>query len=584
MSRLMLFFGGELRMGDEFTATYIGGQNRPIIVDHDISLTMLKERVMGVLRINPSTTTVSLTCRLRHNGGHCATPVNDEEVCEFMLLEARIDPVVVYVEAKPNNHGDVAGPSTEIQIEPSLFLMLPSIRTKRKYFSLHEDDIDNNDEDSYKTMDSGSSDTGDSSSQPDTELQETMYNYTNNENIGDEFIQEHARRNVAGLQSMDANNNFEDTFRTTEEWDGNEHCDPPIINIVSSTEATIPSEVYEGQIFHNKEDLQAAINGWSIAQNVQHIMPIIKQQLDMKPKEIIARMESKFEMKISYMKAWDARRKAIEAIFGSYEESYRSVLRFMEVLRMSQPGTVYNVDLVGGSRFKAIFWAFSPSINGWQHCRPVLSLDGTFLLGKYCGTLLAAVGIDVNGGLFPLAFAIVESESNDSWVWFLRNLHNLVEVVKERQNLCIISDKHAGLVRGCHEIFPQAVHRHCLRHLRENFKKFLRRQGIVDVEGLCNNMYLAGSTEDSASFTRMMEHIKNAKQEAYDWLIQRDVSKWSLLFDNGCRYSIMTTNASECFNGVLKRARGLPIQGLVMSIYYNLVSLFMRRSIKLISG
>ncbi|KAI0497022.1 hypothetical protein KFK09_023350 [Dendrobium nobile] len=326
MSRLMLFFGGELRMGDEFTATYIGGQNRPIIVDHDISLAMLKERVMGVLRINPSTTTVSLTCRLRHNGGHCATPVNDEEVCEFMLLEARIDPVVVYVEAKPNNHGDVAGPSTEIQIEPSLFLMLPSIRTNEN-ISLHEDDIDNNVEDSYKTMDSGSSDTGDNSSQPDTELQETMYNYTNNENIGDEFIQEHARRNAAGLQSMDANNNFEDTFRTTEEWDGNEHCDPPIINIVSSTEATIPSEVYEGQIFHNKEDLQAAING---------------------------------------------------------------------------------------SRFKAIFWAFGPSINGWQHCRPVLSLDGTFLLGKYRGTLLAAVGIDANGGLFPLAFAIVESESNDS--------------------------------------------------------------------------------------------------------------------------------------------------------------------------
>ncbi|XP_028550863.1 uncharacterized protein LOC114579675 [Dendrobium catenatum] len=75
-----------------------------------------------------------------------------------------------------------------------------------------------------------------------------------------------------------------------------------------------------------------------------------------------------------------------------------------------------------------------------------------------------------------------------------------------------------------------------------------------------------------------MEHIKNAKQEAYDCLIQRDVSKWSLLFDNGCRYSIMTTNASECFNGVLKCARGLPIQGLVMSIYYNLVSLFMRCS------
>ncbi|KAI0488319.1 hypothetical protein KFK09_006713 [Dendrobium nobile] len=115
MSRLLLFYGGELRIGDEFTATYIGGQNRPIIVDYDISLTMLKERIMRALRINPTTTTVSLTCRLRSNGGHCATQVTDDEVCEFMLLEARVDPVIVYVEAEQINYGDVAGPSTEVQ-------------------------------------------------------------------------------------------------------------------------------------------------------------------------------------------------------------------------------------------------------------------------------------------------------------------------------------------------------------------------------------------------------------------------------------------------------------------------------------
>ncbi|PKU62146.1 hypothetical protein MA16_Dca028324 [Dendrobium catenatum] len=42
----------------------------------------------------------------------------------------------------------------------------------------------------------------------------------------------------------------------------------------------------------------------------------------------------------------------------------------------------------------------------------------------------------------------------------------------------------------------------------------------------------------------------------------------------------MTTNASECFNDILRRARGLPIQGLIMSIYYNLVSLFLKRTSK----
>ncbi|PKU67608.1 hypothetical protein MA16_Dca017684 [Dendrobium catenatum] len=40
----------------------------------------------------------------------------------------------------------------------------------------------------------------------------------------------------------------------------------------------------------------------------------------------------------------------------------------------------------------------------------------------------------------------------------------------------------------------------------------------------------------------------------------------------------MTTNASESFNGVLKRASGLLIQALVIAIYYNVVALHLRRT------
>ncbi|PKU70710.1 hypothetical protein MA16_Dca016908 [Dendrobium catenatum] len=61
------------------------------------------------------------------------------------------------------------------------------------------------------------------------------------------------------------------------------------------------------------------------------------------------------------------------------------------------------------------------------------------------------------------------------------------------------------------------------------------------------------------------------------WLVDRDVSRWSLTNDGGFRYGVMTTNAAESFNGVLKRARGLPIQALIMAIYYNIIAMFMRR-------
>ncbi|KAL0907936.1 hypothetical protein M5K25_022393 [Dendrobium thyrsiflorum] len=61
------------------------------------------------------------------------------------------------------------------------------------------------------------------------------------------------------------------------------------------------------------------------------IVPTIKQQMDLKPREIIVCIKAKFNIKVSYMKAWDARRKAIKAVFGSWEESYRTMNLFMEV-------------------------------------------------------------------------------------------------------------------------------------------------------------------------------------------------------------------------------------------------------------
>ncbi|KAI0498928.1 hypothetical protein KFK09_019826 [Dendrobium nobile] len=74
-----------------------------------------------------------------------------------------------------------------------------------------------------------------------------------------------------------------------------------------------------------------------------------------------------------------------------------------------------------------------------------------------------------------------------------------------------------------------------------------------------------------------MEDMRRIKVDIHQWLVDRDVSRWSLINDGGFRFGVMTTNAAESFNGVLKRARGLPIQALITAIYYNIISMFMRR-------
>ncbi|PKA56828.1 hypothetical protein AXF42_Ash002131 [Apostasia shenzhenica] len=84
----------------------------------------------------------------------------------------------------------------------------------------------------------------------------------------------------------------------------------------------------------------------------------------MHPSDIISRANTKYNIKISYIKVWDARRKAIKAIFGGWEESYKNLYRYCECLIAIILGTVYVIQKSQVNRFEYLFWSFSPSIKG----------------------------------------------------------------------------------------------------------------------------------------------------------------------------------------------------------------------------
>ena len=93
-----------------------------------------------------------------------------------------------------------------------------------------------------------------------------------------------------------------------------------------------------------------------------------------------------------------------------------------------------------------MFWAFAPSITGFAHCRPVISIDGTHLCGKYRGKLLIAMATDANNEIFLLAFAVVDDKMGASWGWFLSCLRTAIRDVVPDFGICIISDRHRGII------------------------------------------------------------------------------------------------------------------------------------------
>ena len=222
---------------------------------------------------------------------------------------------------------------------------------------------------------------------------------------------------------------------------------------------------------------------------------------------------------------------------------------------------------------QCVFWSFKSSIEGFEHCRPVMSIDGTHLYGKYKGMLLIAMGCDGKNQLFPLAFAITQGENIDSWGWFLACIRNRVT---QRTGICVISDKHLGIMAAMTDphlgwAAPSASHRICMRHLASNFMTRFKDKPLKNL--VCRTSL--ASTE--RKFNNHMTKIGRINSEAQKWLEAIPFQLWELSHDGGRRYGIMTTNMSEVFNSVLKGARSLPVTALVQLTFFRLNSYFVAR-------
>ncbi|XP_058733636.1 uncharacterized protein LOC131605277 [Vicia villosa] len=151
----------------------------------------------------------------------------------------------------------------------------------------------------------------------------------------------------------------------------------------------------------------------------QSIRALVSDDASIKVKTIIAHVRTVFNYMISYKKGWLAKNKAIESIYGNWEASYNDLPQWLLVMREHLPGTVIELETlpaylddgtqISGARiFHRLFWAFQPSIRGFAYCKPIVQVDGTWLYGKYRGTLLMTVAQDGNGNIFPIAYALVE--------------------------------------------------------------------------------------------------------------------------------------------------------------------------------
>ena len=177
-----------------------------------------------------------------------------------------------------------------------------------------------------------------------------------------------------------------------------------------------------------------------------------------------------------HVQGMGAKQKAVAAIYEDFKESYAELPRFLVGLKNASRGTKYKL-LVDGNyeqgtcTFKLVFRACRPCIVGFKHYRPMINIDATHLYGKYKGKLMIAMATDANNKIYPLAFVVVESESIETWDWFLACIR---KYVTNWSKLCVISDKRPGIQAVFRDTSldflqpPMTEHCYCLRHLYSN--------------------------------------------------------------------------------------------------------------------
>ncbi|XP_033148539.1 uncharacterized protein LOC103844709 [Brassica rapa] len=287
-----------------------------------------------------------------------------------------------------------------------------------------------------------------------------------------------------------------------------------------------------------------------------------------RPTSVGIAITKQFGVKMEYWKSYRTLKFAREIVQGTPESGFERLPSYLYMIIRENPSTVVRLQIDENGKFMYVFLAFGASVNGFPFMRKVVVVDGTFLNGRYKGTLLTALAQDGNFQIFPIAFAVVDTENDDSWYWFFTQLKLLIP---DDEGLAIISDRHNSIGKAITNVYPLASRGICTYHL---YKNILGRYKEKDAFRLVKK---AARCFRMSDFTQIFEEIEAINPALHGYLQRADVRLWTHVHFPGERYNLMTTNIAESMNRALSNARGLSIVRILELIWVMMTRWFAER-------
>ena len=157
---------------------------------------------------------------------------------------------------------------------------------------------------------------------------------------------------------------------------------------------------------------------------------------------------TRFGVRMAISTLYRVRSRALVEIHGGFDESYANLPKYCEMIKITNPDSIVSCTWNSPQHpekplaFTSIFISFKACVDGlFSGCRSLIGVDGCHLKGNYGRVLLAAVALDGNDEIFPVAWAIVSSENEESWKFFVHHLKKLLQPSGRGDQWCFILDR-----------------------------------------------------------------------------------------------------------------------------------------------
>ncbi|TXG72867.1 hypothetical protein EZV62_001446 [Acer yangbiense] len=288
----------------------------------------------------------------------------------------------------------------------------------------------------------------------------------------------------------------------------------------------------------------------------EHIKEKFRDHRLYKPNEIIQDLQTVFGILCNYHKGYRAKHIALNEVQGTPVKSYQNLPSYLYMLEQTNPGTIIDLHTDSGNRFMYMFFCLKACIDGFlSSIRPVIAIDATFFKGPYPGVLFVAVCMDDNNQIFPLAFGVGDSETNEAWEWFLTRLHC---AIGEVDDLVFISDKKNSIITGVEKVFLNSFHGACAIHLEQNMLgRYGKYKVLKDIFKKAVKVYRVNQ------FDRCMDQLTNINSRAAMYVTDVGFERWSRAYSPRKRYNLMSSNIADATNNAIKDCWELPITGVI---------------------